>query len=229
MNMYNDGTYLKNNPQWHAEDAPWKAKWVEHILQKSKIDFDTICEVGCGTGEVLYQLSRRIGANKRYIGYEISAAAMELSRKVENRAIELNLGDAFTSGVKYDIAMALDIVEHVENPFEFLRKLKGLGTYKVLHIPLDMSVQMVLRMRPIMRVRRQVGHLHYFSKETALETLSDSGLRILDYNYTGSMLELPGKSVSTKIMNIPRRMLYPIHNDAAVRILGGYSLMILCE
>lgn len=26
--MYTDGTYLRNNPDWHVDDSPWKANQV---------------------------------------------------------------------------------------------------------------------------------------------------------------------------------------------------------
>ena len=79
--------------------------------------------------------------------------------------------------------MAIDVFEHVEDYFGFLRKLREKAEYKIFHIPLDLSVQTVLRSSPIIKGRKSVGHIHYFTKETALETLKDTGYEIIDYFY----------------------------------------------
>jgi len=44
--------------------------------------------------------------------------------------------------------MAIRLFEHVEDYLGFLRKMKTKATFKVFHIPLDLSVQTVLRMSP---------------------------------------------------------------------------------
>ncbi len=76
-----------------------------------------------------------------------------------------------------------------------------------------------------------VGHLHYYMKDTALATLEDCGYEIVDYFYTASSLELEGghKKISSKIANLPRRLMYMANPDLAVRLLGGYSLMVLTK
>ncbi len=48
--------YLNNNPTWHEEDSPWKAKQVVKMLSRNKLDINSIVEVGCGVGEILNQL-----------------------------------------------------------------------------------------------------------------------------------------------------------------------------
>ena len=47
---YIDGNYLSQNPEWDRKDSPWKASKVFSILLKNKIQTNSICEVGCGSG-----------------------------------------------------------------------------------------------------------------------------------------------------------------------------------
>jgi tRNA G46 methylase TrmB len=54
--IYTEGEYLKNNPTWDVEDAPWKADLIFRMMQKHQIDPKTICEIGCGSGEILRHL-----------------------------------------------------------------------------------------------------------------------------------------------------------------------------
>ena len=152
---------------------------------------------------------------------------MTLPRKRDR--VNFHLRNLLNEDVYSDVVMAIDVIEHIEDCFDFLRRLQARGTYKVLHIPLDLSVQTVLRSRPIMAARRDVGHIHYFSKETAIATLEDIGYTIVDYFYTAGMVELPNKPLRAKLLALPRRVLYKIHSDLAVRVLGGYSLMVLAR
>jgi hypothetical protein len=101
------------------------------------------------------------------------------------------------------------------------------GKYKIFHIPLDISVQAVLRMSSILKCRERVGHIHYFTKDTALATLKDTGYEIIDYFYTAGALELSSKSLKSFLLRLPRWISYKINKDLAVRILGGYSLLVL--
>ena len=52
-NIYEDGSYLASNPTWHEEDAPFKAKYIFELLNRNAISFQSIAEIGCGTGAVL--------------------------------------------------------------------------------------------------------------------------------------------------------------------------------
>ena len=133
------------------------------------------------------------------------------------------------NNVHFDIVMAIDIFEHVEDYFGFLRKLKTKGDYTIFHIPLDLSVQTVMRSSPIIKGRKSVGHIHYFTKETALETLKDTGYEIIDYFYTAGSVELPNRKWKTKLLNIPRKLFFSLNKDLAVRVLGGYSILVLAK
>lgn len=228
--IYEDGTYLDRNPTWHEEDSPWKAKQILRILEKNNIRPSTICEVGCGAGEILRRMADELGSEVDLTGYEISSQAYELCRGKERPNLRFLHEDLLQGGQKtYGLVMAIDVIEHIEDLFQFLRKLRQKGDYKIFHIPLDLSVQSVLRGSPMMRARASVGHIHYFTKETALATLTDTGYEVVDYLYTGGSLELPHRGWKAELLRIPRRVLSSIHQDLAVRLLGGYSLLVLAR
>jgi hypothetical protein len=58
--LYTTGSYLEKNPLWHTEESVWQAEQVMRLLGRQKIVPGTICEVGCGAGEVLKQLQQRL-------------------------------------------------------------------------------------------------------------------------------------------------------------------------
>jgi hypothetical protein len=86
-----------------------------------------------------------------------------------------------------------------------------------------------LRSSPILAGRKQVGHIHYFTKETALAALVDTGYEVVDYFFTAGMVELPGKPLKSRILNIPRKLMFKLNKNLTARILGGYSLLVLAK
>jgi cyclopropane fatty-acyl-phospholipid synthase-like methyltransferase len=228
--IYKNGSYLKKHPTWHEEDSPWKAKHIKTLIEHNSLNPTKICEVGCGSGEVLNQLSEQLSGEIEFFGYEISPQAFALCNKKSKNNLMFFLKDVLEENdVQFDIIMAIDVFEHVEDYFAFLRKLRDKGKYKIFHIPLDLSVQKVLRPATMIKCRQSMGHLHLFTKETAMATLEDTGYEIIDYVYTASALELPNRGWKAMLLRLPRKLLYSMSQDLAVRILGGYSLLVLAK
>lgn len=228
--IYEDGTYLDNNPSWHEEDSPWKAIQISKMLERNGLAPKRICEIGCGAGEILNQLSARYTDQEKFFGYEISPQAYRLCSQKANDRLTFRLEDLLGENTEhFDIVMAIDVFEHVEDYFGFLRRLRDKATYKLFHIPLDLSVQGVLRASPIMNSRKIVGHIHYFTKEIALESLKDTGYELVDHFYTGGGLELPNRGWKARLAKLPRKLAFMVNEDIAVRLLGGYSLMVLAK
>jgi hypothetical protein len=124
-------------------------------------------------GEILVQLSNH-WSESQFFGYELSPQGFELCKKRAPENILYFNEDFFEHGEqKFDLVLCIDVLEHIEDYFTFLRRLRTKGQHFIFHIPLDMNVQMVLRNAPINDVREWVGHLHYFSKDTALAVLKD--------------------------------------------------------
>jgi len=228
--MYTIGEYLEKNPTWHVEDSPWKAKQILKLIRNNKLQPHSICEVGCGAGEILNQMYLQMPNDVSFTGYEISPQAFELCQQRKNDRVQFHLKNILEDEEAFfDVALAIDLFEHIEDYMGFLRKLRERGSYKIFHIPLDLSVQTVLRSSPILIGRHSVGHIHYFTKETAIATLIDAGYEILDYFYTAGSIELPAKSVKSWLARLPRKVMFKFNKDMTVRILGGYSLMVLTK
>jgi len=229
-NIYQDGTYFENNPLWHQADSPWKAVQVINILNKNNLNPSSISEVGCGAGEILFQLSEKMDSNITFSGYEISPDAFKIcSKKIKNNLNFYLKNPLEENGFDSDIVMVMDVLEHIEDYYGFLRNLKTKGKYKVFHIPLELSAQSVLRSKPLLESRQSVGHIHYFSSDTAIAAIKDTGYEIVDYVYTGFRTELTNRGWRAKLLKFPRLVLSSLSKDLTSRLLGGYSLLVLAR
>ena len=225
QSLYTSGQYLGMHPTWHVEESPWKVRHILPMLRRHTLSPTTICEVGCGAGEVLRLLQENMPRECRFFGYDISPQAFELSKRKANERLHFELGDLQgDSNRLFDVILVLDVIEHLEDYFSFLRKIKSRSRYKVFMIPLEISVQGVLRGRIFLNTRDMHGHLHPFSKETALRTLEDLGYKILDYCYAPEYEMNNGQFIG-----LLRRLLLSVHRDWAVRILGGCRILVLAE
>jgi hypothetical protein len=228
--IYENGDYLRQNPSWHLEYSDWKAQRIMQAISRNSLVPKTICEVGCGAGGILQSLQTCMDRDVEFWGFDVSPQAMELCLPKANDRLHFKCQDIkMRSDIFFDIVMAIDVIEHLEDYFGFLKEMKSLGVYKIFHIPLDISVQTVLRSTPITHLRKSVGHIHYFTKETALEALKDAGYELLDFFYTAQHVDLPGKTIKSHLAAIPRRLFYSINQDLAVRFVGGYSLMVVAR
>lgn len=228
-NVYTDGAYLEKNPHWHTDESPFKVEQILRMLTKNHLAPKVICEVGCGAGEVLRLLQGRMNDACRFWGYEISPQAFELCKSRANERLQFRLMDISREETGlFDMMLVLDVVEHVENYFGFLSDIRTKSDLKIFHFPLDLSAQAVARRRGLLKRRELYGHIQYFTKETALETLKDVGYDVLDWFYTPRCIEL-AKEVIQKIGLWPRRIFFAIHPDLTVRVLGGYSLLVLAR
>jgi hypothetical protein len=113
-------------------------------------------------------------------------------------------------------------------PEGFLRQLKAKGHHKIFHIPLDISVQTVLHRNGLLKRRHLHDHLHFFTKETALQALRDTGYELLDHSYTARAIQL-GDALGQRVLRRPRKLCFALHHELTVRILGGYSLLVLAR
>ncbi len=227
--VYTSGEYLKKNPTWHVEESPWKAKQILRMMARRGIEPETICEVGCGAGEVLKQLQGKMEAKCLFWGFEISPQAVELAKTRANERLHIKLADIREEkDVFFDLILVLDVIEHLEDYFSFLRDIRPKAQYKMLHLPLDLSVQSILRRNALLGVRSAYGHIHYFTKDIALQMLKDADYEVLDYFYAPRSIAL-ADSIAKKLLIPPRTLFFAMHKDLAVRILGGYSLFVLTK
>lgn len=227
--QYNDGSYLCRNKDWHSSDAAWKAKQIRAIMSRNNICPSNVTDVGCGTGDILLQL-QNFYPDTSFVGYESSKVAYEMCAPKSRKGLEFKLVGVDEKLDQSECLICIDVIEHVEDVFGFLRFLKPFADTKIFHIPLEMNVNGILRGGPI-KSRKTVGHLHYFSAETAIATLEDVGFEIIDFSYTPAFASSgqANKGFIRSAMKIPRHLLFKLSPSFLSKTLGGPSLIVLAK
>jgi SAM-dependent methyltransferase len=232
-NIYSSGEYLETTQTWHAEDSPWKAAQIAEIIVNNGVHPRTVAEIGCGAGLILQELSRKDHfKDVQFTGYDISAQAIGLSRRAESERVKFYCEDLLstTEDHRYDLLLVVDVVEHIPDYVGFVTKCRAKAEYKIYHIPLEVHVSSVLR-NAFIGGRYTLGHLHYFTAESAMATLRDTGHTIIDYRYTNAAMGLfrQHPSLRRAIANVPRWLFSRVDLPFTARVFGGYSLLLLAE
>jgi SAM-dependent methyltransferase len=217
--IYTDGSYVaKTGGTWHLEDSSFKARRIASMLARHvEIKPNTVCEIGCGAGGILAELQKVLPDHITFTGYDISPQAHALSARFSNPRCQFILGDAFADHSQYDLVLVMDVIEHVEDCFSFLRHTKQKGEWKLYHIPLDAYASGILRGNNSWDT---AGHLN---------SLKHTGHRVADWMFTDGAIATPRKTTREKVANLVRRPLAKISTKFAARLMGGYSMLVLAK
>jgi SAM-dependent methyltransferase len=230
QDIYNDSTYLKSNPEWHEEDALFKSEKILKLLEKIPGAFQTIAEAGCGSGQILVELSKKLPDIIKFYGFDISNDAIAIAKKKETARIKIEQKDFAGDEAEnyfFDVLLVIDVIEHVENYFKFLDGIAKKGKYTIFHIPLDMSLWSLFREKMLIESKERVGHIHHFTEDFIKSILADHGFKIIDQIYTEPSFEV--KSFKQGGINNIRKLLFAINKKFASKTLGGYSILLLTE
>jgi len=132
--------------------------------------------------------------------------------------------------VHFDVLLVIDVFEHIPDYMGFVAKCRVRAEYKIFHMPLDIHVSSVLR-NAFIGGRYTLGHLHYFTADSAIATLKDSGHEIVDHVYTNAAFGLfkEHPSIKRMVANVPRWLFSKFSLPFTVRVFGGYSLLVLAK
>jgi ubiquinone/menaquinone biosynthesis C-methylase UbiE len=126
--------------EWRNKSAKYKAQNAIDISKSIK--FDSVLEVGCGEGSILYWLSK-LGFSRNLHGIEISESGIELtkSKKIEHlKSVQLFDGYHIPfEDNRFDLVICSHVMEHVEHERVLLREIKRVSRYQIFEVPIDFS------------------------------------------------------------------------------------------
>lgn len=219
--------YIKKNPNLHLEHSAMKINQLLKVLPNTS-PRQSILDVGCGAGAITIAFAEKF--KPRYVeGIDVSEAIIDQARKSDNKNLVVwRVSDIFnyTAAKSFDLVICADIMEHLEDDINFLKKIGNLGKEILVRVPVEDSyfsrfLEYVKIFDAYEDTRLRYGHLHYYNGETLSELFEISGLTIT------KSISLPMPKRSRFIFEIFRILFYPlslISMDFMVKIAGGFKV-----
>jgi SAM-dependent methyltransferase len=160
----------------------WKVNNLCSLVPDS-ISFSNILEIGCAMGILLNKVSDSLSIKDR-AGLDISAENIKLAKqlfpectfiqgKVED--IELILLTE-KQGKKFDLVILSDIVEHIPDDLDFMKKVSGISSYVMINLPLEKCYRNRNRNYG---VDDPSGHLRNYNRHDAERLAESAGFKII--------------------------------------------------
>lgn len=230
--MYEEGTYFEN-PNRHKEDSKYKVEAIKKILfnfvDNNEIEINSYADIGCGSGDIVKmlgaELKNKFSSLNTLKGYDISPHVKDL--KDEN--VEFYCQDFAKSDDYIDLVSLNDVFEHISDPMMFLKQVGKRAKYIVMHIPLEDCLSVNLRNLQKNKIKNP-GHLIYLNINSALNLITFSGLKILEYQYSIASVKAPSnrKSILQKIGFPFKRILIKINPYIYSRVFG-ISIVVIAK
>ena len=227
---YQSGAYAVANPDWHEADAPHKAAVLADVVRTVGLAPATVADVGCGVGAVLSELATRLSAERPdtvWEGWDPAPEAIARARRHERDRVRFVCGDFVASDRHVDLALCVDVVEHVADDLAFLRALRTRADTVVFRIPLDLSVLDVVRPHRLVDARRTLHHVHAYTRTLAVRCVESAGFRVVYTRY--DRVPPPRHTRRRRVVDAVRRGLFRVAPDTTVTLLGGWSLIAVAR
>lgn len=164
-------------------------KIVDNYLHNAKNAVD----IGCGTGSMSFYLASK---NIEVLGIDISLRAIESCNKnakgfklLNIKFKHLDLEKTHKFNKKFDLALCLEVIEHVEDDRALLSMIYSLlnsGAYLILSTPSLNSP--LYRLGLLQGFDKRVGHLRRYDQKTLEKILTKENFTIIKLIKTESFL-----------------------------------------
>lgn len=119
---------------------------LSHIGYDDLKDTTSIMDLGCGDGRACFLMANKAGSGTKIVGIDYSAPRIEKAKKTSTfDNVSFVCGDIHDSldklikeGTVFDLIIANEVIEHLENPREVLDKLQKISKWIVGTVPINL-------------------------------------------------------------------------------------------
>ena len=143
---------------------------------------NTVLDVGCGNGFLAYDVAKKA---KRVVGIDINKKNIEFAKKHYKRGnLEFIVGDAtkYQFNESFDVIILSNVLEHIENRVEFLKKLRNVAPKFLIRVPLITRSWLPVYLKE-MGYEYRLDKTHYieYTEEEFFEEMEKAGLEVESY------------------------------------------------
>ena len=140
---------------------------------------DIVLDIGCGNGALTYDLAKKV---KEVIGIDIEEKNIKFANKNYKREnLKFIIGDStkYKFNKKFDVIILSNVLEHIENRTEFLRKIRNLAPKFLIRVPMINRDWLVLYKKEMdLEWRADKTHYIEYTLESFQEELQKANLKI---------------------------------------------------
>lgn len=230
--MYSEEIYFQDTRR-HTEDSKYKVESIKKILIKylinNRVHLKSYADVGCGSGEVIKLLGKDLKLKFKSLqvikGFDISPHVKKLSDEI----VDFSFNDFTKTNESFDLVTLNDVFEHIPNPVSFLTEVGKRAKLIVMHIPLEDCLSVNIRNLQKKKIK-DPGHLVFLDINSAINLITFSGLKILEYEYSKDYINAPSTNKT-----FLQKMTYPIKaillklNPYLYSKIFGISIIVLAK
>ena len=142
MDIYNDDSYIRNNPTLHSEDSKFKFKNILSFLRSIDVKNDKIriLDVGGGAGllgKMVMEYFIKKNIKVTFHSLDLSEEMLKIQKKNNPKIQKLiNLPIEECRESNYDLILMIDVIEHIPGKNSAANKLNKLSRYIIYNIPI---------------------------------------------------------------------------------------------
>ncbi len=191
---------MQKHPSLHSEDSDWKFLKITNILN----DFCTrntgneinIIDIGGGAGKIFSKVANHIRNvhHKKVQKYalDICQKTLEKHKQSNPDLLEVYNQDISKTNIankKMDLALMIDVLEHISNPVKALREIKRISKYAIFKVPLEDNFynrfyNFIKRGKPREFAIKNLGHINIYNSSKLLNEIKINIGQIISYEYT---------------------------------------------
>jgi SAM-dependent methyltransferase len=178
-NLYRSDEYIRQNPSLHEEDSPWKVEkiipLVDTFISLYHKDHINLLDVGGGAGLILAGVSSYIEKQHRIkvskYTLDLSPGMLEIQKQRNPQLVKALNEDIRCTTLRdkeIDLALLIDLLEHVPNPVQALEEIKRISCYALFKVPLDAYLagtigNLLKGGKPRRQAIEKIGHINMYT------------------------------------------------------------------
>lgn len=218
---------------WRNLGARAKAMHIQKILGNDLSGFDSILEVGCGSGAVIEQLLS-LGLKGKIAGCDFSLQLSAIEKlRAKNPSLNFVEFDGETipfDDESFDFVYATHVLEHVLEPRRFLKELRRVSRGQIfIEVPCEVKIlSNIEKLQPSL----DIGHINVYSPLSLQLLLETTGFRVqklevFDHSYD-VLLHESRRPIHSRIRQLARMAALRVAPKLAP-YLFTYHCAALCE